>query len=191
MKRFFAFLVAAALSACGGATAELRLMDAPPEGVTAVKIHVASMQVHVDDKDKAKDADPADTSIDADGKWQTLAVDKQIDLVAHQGEDAAAVLGQLDLPEGKITQIRLVLDTSKPNVATYDGADCSLDLSKIAPSGIKISHVFKALDPAGGEAQIWVDLELDKALTKKGDCFQLESKLKLHKVKVDGSDVQF
>jgi hypothetical protein len=143
------------------------------------------------EKDKAKDADPNDSSIDSDDKWQTLPVDKQIDLVAHQGETAADVLGQLDLPEGKITQIRLVIDLTKPNVATFNGADCNLDMAKIEAKGIKINHAFKALDPDGGEAQVWVDFELDKAMTPKGDCFQLEPKLKLHKVKVDGSDVQF
>lgn len=191
MKKLTVLSAALLLSACGGASAELRLMDAPPQGVTSVKIHVASMQVHVDDKDKAKDADPADSSIDADGKWQTLAVDKQIDLVAHQGEAAANVLGQLDLPEGKITQIRLVIDLAKPNVATFNGVDCNLDMSKIEAKGIKINHAFKALDPDGGEAQVWVDFKLDEAMTAKGDCFLLEPKIKLHKVKVDGGDVQF
>src|SRR4051812_13458455 len=107
------------LSACGGATADLYLFDAPPAGVTSVRLTVASMDVHVDDtgkKDKADDA--ADGSIDDDKKWQSLTVGKVIDLVEHQGEDAADDLGELDLPDGKITQIRLKLDLDAPQVAT-------------------------------------------------------------------------
>jgi hypothetical protein len=184
-------LVALAV-ACGGPTAELKLMDAPPEGVTAVNIKVVSMQVHVVDKDKAKDADPNDSSIDDSDKWVSLAVGKTIDLVAHQGEGAAEVLGQLDLPEGKITQIRLVIDTEKPenNTATKNGTVCNLDVAKVAKVGVKINHPFKALDTtAGSKHEILVDFELDKSMKEKGDCYELEPKLKLHKVKTDGKDV--
>lgn len=189
MSRLFATLSVLVLAACGGQSIELKLMDAPPDGVSAVKLYVASMDVHVVDKDKAKDADPLDATIDSDDKWSSLEVNKEIDLVQHQGEDAAAVLGQLDLPVGKITQIRLHLDTTKPNVATFNGADCNLDLSKVDPKGIKISHPFKAIDADGGKVEAWVDVELDKVLKPTKDCFQLEPVIKLHKVKVDDQDV--
>jgi hypothetical protein len=164
-------------------------MDAPPEGVTAVKLFVASMDVHVAGEDAAKDADPLDASIDDDGKWSSLSVNREIDLVQHQGESAADVLGQLDLPEGKITQIRLHLDETKPNVVTVNGADCDLDMSKVNPQGIKISHPFKAISAdSGNEIEAYVDIELDKSLKASGSCFQLEPVIKLHRVKVDGKD---
>ncbi len=178
----------------GEASAELKLMDAPPAGVTSVKIAVKSMQVHVSGKEVTKDADPNDTSIDADNKWRILPVGKTIDLVAAQGENAAQTLGQLGLPDGKITQIRLLLDTSKPenNTMVRDGASCNLDVSKVDTKGIKISHPFKALaTKLGGKHQVWVDFLLDKSLKdsgKKGDCMILEPVLKLHKVKTDGKD---
>ena len=180
------------LTGCGGATAELKLMDAPPAGVTAVEVFVAAMQVHVVDKDKAKDADPNDKSIDDDNYWESLAVGRSIDLVQHQGESAAELLGQLDLPEGKITQIRLVIDTTRPNTATYQGTKCDLDTSKVEVKGIKIDHPFKALDARpGAKHELWVDFKLDESLTAAGKCFVLLPKLKLHKVKVDGADIAF
>lgn len=190
MKKLIPLFAVVTLAACGpGSTAELRLMDAPPAGVTAVHVTVAAMQVHVDDKDSKKDGDPTDSSIDDDKKWVSLAVNRKIDLVAHQGETAADVLGKLDLPPGKITQIRLLLDTSKPenNVATYQGADCNLDVSKVEPKGVKISHVFKAFDSKDNDKhEVYVDFALDESMTLKGGCFLLEPKLKLHKVKTDG-----
>ncbi|MFN7132403.1 MAG: DUF4382 domain-containing protein, partial [Myxococcales bacterium] len=186
-----AALLAAALTACGGGSiAELKLMDAPPDGVTAVHVTVASMQVHVDEPKSSKNGDPADGSIDDDDKWVSLQVNKKIDLVAHQGETAADVLGQLDLPEGKITQLRLVLDTSKPenNTATYKGKECHLDVARIDKKGVKINHVFKAFDSkSNAKHEVIVDFELDKSMKAKGDCFELEPKLKLHKVKTDGA----
>lgn len=182
----------ALLAGCGGsddATLELMLMDAPPPGVTAVNIHVAAMQVHVVDKSKPGDADPGDTSIDDDSSWHSLTVDRSIDLVARQGEGAAEVLGQLPLPEGKITQIRLVIDTGKPNTATKNGVPCNLDVEKVARKGIKIEHPFKALSLLPGKShQVWVDFQLDKSLKEKGSCFELEPKLKLTHAKRDGQD---
>jgi hypothetical protein len=196
-------LAAAALSvafaACGGGenTATLHLMDAPPEGVTAVKLTVAAMQLHVvpgKDGPSSSSAADDDSIDDHEDAWRSLTVGRQIDLVQHQGETAADVLGELGLPEGKITQIRLVLDTSEPanNVATFRGADCTLDVAKVAKKGIKIPHAFKAFQArADGRTSVWVDFELDKSLKSSGDCFELEPKLKLHKVKLDDDDFVF
>jgi hypothetical protein len=177
-----ASIVAGLVSACGGGGGvELYLMDAPPEGVTAVNLYVAAMQVHV-----AK----AGSSTTAQAGWQSLSVKRSIDLVAHQGEGAAEVLGQLDLPDGKITQIRLVLDTSQPNTAVFNGESCDLDLSKVDKEGVKINHPFKALDAKSDKTyQVYVDVELDKSLKPEGNCFRLEPVVKLHKVKLDGAEV--
>ena len=159
-------------------------------------VYVGSMDVHVankDDKDDGKDpevtvADPNDTSIDKDDKWQTLAVGKSIDLVQHQGETAAEWLGQLDLPEGKVTQIRLFIDTTQSNTATVDGTTCDLDMSNVSSEGVKISHPFKAFDTKKtSKHEIWVDLDLKESMTATGACYSLKPVIKLHKVKTDGT----
>lgn len=177
-----------ALIACGGesSTATLHLMDAPPEGVTSVRVTVAAMQVHVAKADGPDMSDPNDASIDDDDKWISLSVNRSIDLVQHQGETAADKLGELPLPEGKITQIRLVIDTSSPgnNVATYNGTDCNLDVEKVAKKGIKINHPFKAFEThTHRHHDVIVDFDLEESMKLKQDCFELSPKLKLHKVK--------
>lgn len=182
--------LALALGGCGGgSTATFNLMDAPPPGVTSVKVAIASIAAHVDETGKTDKSDPLDKSIDNDGKWHTLAVDRTVDLVAHQGETAADILGTLDLPAGKVTQIRLVVDTAKPNTATVNGKDCALDTAKVEKTGIKIDHVFKAFDSkAGGKIEAWVDFDLEKSLKSAGTCYSLEPQLHLTKVKVDGAE---
>lgn len=200
---------ALALAGCSTtATVDAKIMDAPPDGVKAVKIWIASMQMHVVDKEKGegKKGDPADASVDdapvaktgEDGagepnKWISVTVDKEIDLAAHQGEGAAATLGQLELPEGKITQIRLVVDTEKPGsnlVTKTDDSTCALDMARVAKKGIKINHVFKAFDVEGGAAhEVIVDFDLGESMKTKGSCWELEPKLKLHKVKREGAEV--
>jgi hypothetical protein len=186
-------LLLAGSVACGsnGSTAVLRVMDAPPQGVTAVKVFVATAGVHVVDADGAKGADPADTSIDKDSQWQSLDLNQAIDLMAHQGEGAAALLGELPLPQGKITQIRLVLDTTQPQIVTQNGVDCAMDTSQVPPTGIKINHPFKAFDSKdGARNEILMDFDLGESLKASGGCFRLEPVIKLVKVKADGKDVE-
>ena len=172
----------------GGSSATMRIMDGPPPGVTAVNIWVASMEAHVaSENDAVTESNPNDTHIDDDGEWQSLKVDRSIDLVAHQGETTAEVLGQLSLPAGKITQVRLVIDTGKPNTATLNGVVCNLDTTQVAKKGIKINHVFKAFASRdGSKLDVLVDFQLDKSLTAAGGCFVLAPALHLTKVKIDG-----
>ncbi len=196
MKMRNLVIAAAALAAgCGSGTADLYLFDAPPAGVTGVTIQVKSMDVHVDaDWGKADSAAPDDTSIDNDGKWQTLEVDKQIDLVQHEGETAADLLGQLTLPDGKITQLRLVIDVSDPalNYVTFqDSSTCQLDTSRVEQKGIKINHVFKAFKTEGGDHhEIYVHFDLATSLTPSGSCFLLEPQVELRTVIQNGKPEQ-
>jgi hypothetical protein len=179
-----------AISCGGGSTAQLNLFDAPPPGVTAVSIWVKSMQVHVADKDDKKNGDPNDTSIDDDDRWHTLSVNHAIDLVQHEGETAAEVLGQLPLPEGKVTQIRLFVDTAAANTAVLNGMTCNLDTSGVSPTGIKIIHPFKAFaSKSGSRHEIFVDFRLDESLVGSGTCFRLLPVIRLTHVRTDGVDV--
>lgn len=179
------------LVGCGaaGSTADLALMDAPPAGVTAVVIQVAAMQVHVDDDNDDNSGSNSGPSIDDDDRWESLSVNRSIDLVQHQGETAAELLGQLPLPPGKITQIRLVIDTAGENYAVKGGQRCSLDTSKVAKKGIKIEHPFKAWKSVKDTKHfILVDVDLERSLNAKGDCFELDPKIELKKVKIDDKD---
>jgi len=178
----------ALLVGCGNSgSATVHLYDAPPAGVTAVKLFIKSIDAHVAEMTKTESEGTQDKGIDDDGKWETLQVGRSIDLMQHQGESAADVLGQLDLPEGKITQIRLVIDTAQPNTATVSGRDCALDTGRVDAKGIKINHVFKAFAVEGSaDNDIFVHFDLDNSLSPKGDCFELNPKIELKKVVLKG-----
>jgi len=191
----------------GKATLELKLMDAPA-GVEQVNLLLGSIQVHEakpeaegDQKngqgqggkpEAAEVADPEDNTIDADDRWETLTVNKSVDLMAHQGEANALSLGELGIPEGKITQIRLILDTSKPenNSVTQSGVACNLDVSQMNKNGIKINHAFKFIVArAEDRLQIILDFDLDHSLTASGGCFALKPVLKVQRVRTNDRDV--
>lgn len=164
------------------------LFDAPPEGVTSVRLSIAAIQVHVDGLDATATPAPEDASIDNDGKWKSLPVDAVIDLVQHQGEAAAKNLGEIRLPEGKITQLRLLVDKTKPNQATWNGADCDLDLSKINDNGIKVNHAFKAVEARNDDhLGLYVDFDLGQSLKQQGSCFEVRPVLKLAKAVKNGT----
>ena len=189
-----AVLVLAAACGSGTGTVTLALTDAASDlaGVTAIKVTLASIQVHVADKDEAKNGDPADTSVDNDSKWVTLTPSvKTFDLMTLTG-DATAGLGSLELPTGKITQIRLFLDTTK---AEYNKVElgtqiCNLDTSKVDAKGIKINHPFKALAVnKDGKVEAVIDFVASDSITKSADCvYQLKPVIKIKKVKIDGAD---
>jgi hypothetical protein len=197
MKTMLAMALAAMAVGCSseGTTATFKIQDAPPEGVTSVKVTIATAEAHVVDTDKAKDTEPSDTSIDDSSGWVTLDINKTIDLMAHQGESAAETLGELGLPEGKITMLRLKLDTTKPenNTLTKDGTVCNLDVTKVEKKGIKINKVFKAFESKGGtKSEIYFDFDLGDSLKAQKDTacgFEFKPVIKLHKVKKDGADV--
>lgn len=193
-----AVLVLAAACGSGNGTVTLLLTDAPSDlaGVTAIKVTLAAIQVHLADKGEAKNGDPADTSIDSDSKWTTLTPStKTFDLMTLTN-DATAALGSLELPEGKITQVRLLLDTSKPenNTVALGTTICNLDTSKVDVKGIKINHPFKALEVnKDGTVEATIDFVASDSITKgSAACdYRLEPVIKIKKVKVDGKDFAF
>lgn len=85
-------------------------MLCPPSVVTLSKV-----EVHVAEADSRKDGDPNDASIDKDDRWESVELaQREHDFLKLQN-DTTAALGELHLPEGKITQIRLFVDESGRN----------------------------------------------------------------------------
>ena len=198
MKKLAAIAALVLAAACSkGGTASFTLTDAASDivGVTAINITLSSIQAHVAGKEESKDGDPTDTSVDDDNKWVTLTPTvKAFDLLKLTN-DATAALGTLELPEGKITQIRLLLDTSKPanNQVALGTQNCPLDTSKVEVKGVKINHPFKALGVnGGGKVEVTVDFIASDSITKKGDClYELKPVIKIKRAKVDGKDFAF
>ena len=198
MYRLAAVSVLVLAAACSGSgSASFALTDAPTDltGVTGVNITISSIQAHVAGKDEVKDGDPADSSIDNDGKWVTLTPAKKAFDLLTLTNGATSSLGDLELPVGKITQIRIFLDTSKPgnNSVSLGTQVCNLDTSKVSAKGIKINHPFKAMAvSSGGKVETTIDFIASDSITKQGDClYQLAPVIKIKKARVDGKDFNF
>jgi len=198
------FAAAASLVACGKTDVTFELTDAPPDTASIAHVYVtlSKVEAHVagtDDKDEGSEAAPAskgdDTETEAEGGaggedhagWRTVAAPAgTFDLVALQN-DVRKSLGALQLPDGKITQIRLFIDMAGKNqVELTSGATCALDLTQVPPTGVKINHPFKALDVEGSHMNIVVDFDLNESLDQTGSCgFALKPVIKLKHVEKD------
>ena len=193
----FVFVAAASVVACSNTKVTLELTDAPPDtsDIEHVYVSLNHVDVHVagdDASDDASDAgesekDDSDAGAD-DGGWRTVTPKAgTFDLVALKN-DVRAALGQLELPSGKITQIRLFIDAAGRNeVVLASGQTCPLDLASVPPTGIKINHPFKALDVTdSSKLNLVVDFDLDESLEQAGTCaFTLKPVIKLKHVEKD------
>jgi hypothetical protein len=197
--RTFLCLAPCLLAACGGTTVTLQLTDAPPDmaSLAHVELTLGRVEVHVAGSDDGDDSDepsqlPADNEKDKEedggAGWQTVAAPAgTFDLIALQN-DVRATLGTLELPDGKITQIRLFMDPNGKNqVELTSGETCAIDLSAVPPTGIKINHPFKALDvEESSELNLVVDFDLKESLDQTGACsFSLKPVIKLKHVERD------
>ncbi len=183
------------LVACGSSTkVTLELTDAPPDtaaiahvfvSLERVEVHVAGDDEAVSDADAESAGGDANGAEDGPGGWRTVTPKAgTFDLVGLQN-DVRASLGELDLPSGKLTQIRLFIDGAARNeVVLTSGTTCSLDLSNVPPTGIKINHPFKALDVSeSSRLTLVVDFDLNESLDQTAACsFALKPVIKLKNV---------
>src|SRR5687767_8226379 len=98
----------------GGGTLALRITDAPPdtENMSSVVVTLSRIEAHfAKGGPSGFDAKPDDDHKgDGHGGWYTLIPDQRsYDLLKLQN-DVTEALGDLELPEGKVTQIRLFID---------------------------------------------------------------------------------
>jgi hypothetical protein len=187
------------LVACADTTVTLELTDAPPDiaSLEHVFVTIARVEVHVagtddddddDDDDGEKENEPGaeqDAEDDEGAGWRTVAAPAgTFDLMALRN-DVRATLGELELPDGKITQIRLFIDEAGTNeIELVSGETCALDLAGVPPTGVKINHPFKALDVEGSSSiRIVVDFDLRESVDQTGACsFALKPVIKLKSV---------
>jgi hypothetical protein len=167
------------LAGCGSTTVTVELTDAPPQTDSLEHVYVSleRVEVHVagsdEDEDKSNTGKPeTDGSAADDGGWRTVTPHAgTFDLLALRN-DVRAELGKLELPSGKITQIRLFIDPAARNeVVLTSGGTCALDLGMVPPTGVKIIHPFKALDVEdSSKLNLVVDFKLDESIDQTGTC---------------------
>jgi hypothetical protein len=173
------------LVGCGGnTTVTFELTDAPPDiaSIEQVVVSLDRVEAHV----AGEDGGPGDHAGDAG--WRIVTDHAgSFDLIALRN-DVRATLGALELPEGKITQIRLFIDEDADNrVQLVNGESCALDLSHVPPTGVKINHPFKALDVEDSSwIRIVVDFDVADSLDQTGSCaFSLKPVIKIKRVERD------
>lgn len=146
--------------------------------VKSVTVTINEIDAHVADSSGAKEVDEHTGEVDGskvednDGKWQTLSsTPRTLDLMTLRNGITQS-LGITQLPDGKITQIRLKLKTDSMGadgkdliagaVVSSSGATCDLYVPHSATNpGVKLEGVFKAQTlTAGDQHLLEVNLKL-------------------------------
>jgi hypothetical protein len=187
-KTWLMGMVALAAGACSGnGTLALRITDAPLDltNISSVVVTLSAAEAHFagdghgDDRDATAKDDEKD---DGDGSWVRVTGDPlSYDLLRLQN-GVSELVGEIALPAGKITQLRLFIDERGPNTVTLkDGQVCPLDLQGVDKTGIKIVHPFKALEMKDGKRlEVVVDFDLKESVEQGGPCaFSLKPVIKI------------
>lgn len=222
MKRNLLFVAPLLLVACGGGSLSLDInSDDAAENTTqstvraledgtktpdlttvkSVKVTVTEIWVHVasdDAKEAAKGEEVKGEEVEDSSKgWQKVfSEETTIDLMTVRNE-ATKPLGDIPVPAGKITQIRLKLKGSAAEgkekyrlagaVEETDGTMCDLIVPQSAiDPGLKISGIYKAMKiDASGKYHAIISLKLNES-SKLADggatcAYQLNPVLKVKK----------
>jgi hypothetical protein len=149
------------------------------EGSQKPDVYVTIREIHAHVVDKGKkhrddDHDHDDGKLvwtTRNGKWRAATLDVPRTLNLTRLRDRTVHLADLDLPEGKITQIRLFLDERGRNeVVLPDGSTCSLRIPSANQSGIKIIKPFKSIEVKDEDVRIVIDFNLKESVKKDERC---------------------
>jgi hypothetical protein len=169
-----AALVFISLVACGGGgdgggiggsggTMRISLTDAPACGYDEVNVTVERVRVH-----------QSTTAADADAGWSELVLTpaRRVNLLdLHNG--VLMDLGEIQLPAGRYTQLRLVLadnDAAHPlanSVLPTGGVETPLDTPSAQQSGLKMNVGIDV--PVGQVADVVLDFDACKSVVKRGN----------------------
>jgi hypothetical protein len=158
------------LAACGGGgdgggqgTLKASLTDAPACGYDAVNVTVNKVRVH-----------RSDSAGEGEGGWSDIVLSpaRKINLL-DLTNGVLDELGQVSLPAGRYTQVRLVLDPNKGNtiansvVLSGTTNEIPLDTPSAVQSGIKLIKGFEVV--AGQQAELVLDFDACKSIVTKGN----------------------
>ncbi len=171
------FLLAVLVAGCGGdgggATAQpgtlgVSLTDAPACGFDAVNVTVSKVRIHQTNTD----------NVNAAG-WSDIVLDppKRINLLEFndptQDNGALLSLGDISLPSGHYTQVRLVLSPNNGSIPPNNSvvlsdikAEKPLDTPSAVQSGIKLVHEFDV--PSGQRVDLLLDFDACHSIVKTG-----------------------
>jgi hypothetical protein len=147
-------LVAALLFSCEenkNARIEVWLTDAPGD-YQAVNIDIQGVEVNGNEADH-------------NNGWQALEVDPKVCNLMELANGNETFLGDLELPGGKISQIRLILGESN-TIVDKDGNEHELKTPSAGESGLKI-QIHQVLQE-GITYKILLDFEAGRSVVKTG-----------------------
>jgi hypothetical protein len=175
---------ALALAGCGGGgggisgsgaadgTVNFMLTDAPACGFDAVNITIEKLRVHA-----------SSTAADGDTGWYEVpVVPTRLDLLTLTN-GVVESLGQLALPAGRYTQLRLVLAENGRNapwansVVPTGGRETALTTPSAQQSGLKMNVGIDV--PAGQALDVVIDFDACQSVVKRGNSGQYNLKPKL------------
>jgi len=155
------------LVACGGndapptGTLHLSLTDAPTCGYDNVWVTVEKVRIHA-----SASAD------DADAGWSELVFEpKRVDLLTLT-DGTLMELGEIDLPAGHYTQMRLVLGTTAPegtlpnSIVPTGGVETALTVPSGEESGLKMNIGIDV--PADSLSNYAIDFDACRSFVKTG-----------------------
>ena len=189
---FMGLLLSAFVAGCGSGgdgggmstaqpgTLGVSLTDAPACGFDAVNVTVSKVRVH-----QSSSAD------DKAAGWNDIVLDppKRINLLEFndptQNNGALLSLGDISLPSGHYTQVRLVLSPNNgsipPNnsvVLSDTKAEKPLDTPSAVQSGIKLVHEFDV--PSGQRVDLLLDFDACHSIVHTGsDKYKLKPVIKV------------
>ena len=150
----FRFLAASIFSACDSddsndskmARVKVILVDAPAD-YESVLIDVVDVEVKTD-------------------IWESLdGVEKKVYDILELTNGNEVLLGDIELPEGELNEIRLILGDN--NKLGIDGAEVDLDTPSASQSGLKIK--LDAMLEAGVTYKLVLDFDAAKSIVKAGN----------------------
>ncbi len=144
-------------------TLRISLTDAPACGYDAVNITVERIRVH-----------QSDGAADNDSGWHDIALQpaRRVDLLSLTN-GVLLELGEVALPAGKYTQLRLVLAGNSGatplanSVVPTDGSETALDTPSAQQSGLKLKANIDV--PAGKLVDFVLDFDACKSVVKRGN----------------------
>lgn len=158
MTRIILVAATVTLGACGSdGTLRVLLTDAPLDGAEAVNVTITSVQVH----------HAGAFSSENDAGWVEIMDEARRVNLLDLRDGVTTTLGEVELPEGKITQVRMVVDEQEGPTLIKDGAETSLRIASGATSGIKLNGCFAVL--AGDETDIVVDFDAGASVHTTGN----------------------
>jgi len=188
-KTWFVGLIALAIGGCSnGGILSLHLTDAPPDtdNMSTVMVTLAAAEAHFAGGHFDAPDGKADDGKDGHGGWvRVTGAPKPYDLLRLQN-GLTELVGELALPAGKITQIRLFIDETATNAVTLkDGRICPLNLEGVDKTGIKINHPFKALPIKDGRTlEVVIDFDIKESVDMAAPCvYSLKPVIKIKTVK--------